>query len=83
MGWLEPAKRLSPLDLDYEEYCHILAEEGTLKHGFPYRLHFLDAKDRKVQITNQITFRTAVVYQVARKAEMIFFTVSEPSIGTT
>lgn len=43
-----------------------------------HRMDFFDTRlGKKVQVTNQMTFRTFVIFQVAQKVEMITFT-SEP-----
>lgn len=65
----------SPMDVDFDRYRRILVEEKIMGSGL--RLEFVDTSGRKVQITNQMTFRAAVVCQAAQNVEMIAFS-SEP-----
>lgn len=66
-GILEP----SPVDVDFEEYCQILRKERII--DFDSDLYFVHASDGKVQITSQVTFRAAIIYQIAQRVEHITF----------
>lgn len=66
-GILDP----SPLDVDFEEYCQILRKERIINSDSD--LYFVHASDGKVQITSQVTFRTAIICQIAQKVEHISF----------
>lgn len=66
-GILDP----SPLDVDFEEYCQILRKERIINSDS--ELYFVHASDGKVQITSQVTFRTAIICQIAQKVEHITF----------
>lgn len=66
-GILDP----SPLDVDFEEYCQILRKERIINSDSD--LYFVHASGGKVQITSQVTFRTAIICQIAQKVEHISF----------
>lgn len=66
-GILDP----SPSDVDFEEYCQILRKERIIDSDSD--LYFVHASDGKVQITSQVTFRTAIICQIAQKVEHITF----------
>lgn len=64
------------MDVDFNKYYGILREQQIVFPG--HRMDFFDTRlGKKVQVTNQMTFRTFVIFQVAQKVEMITFT-SEP-----
>ena len=64
------------MDVDFNKYYGILREEHIVVPG--HRMDFFDIRlGKKVQVTNQMTFRTFVIFQVAQRVEMITFT-SEP-----
>lgn len=70
------AQNPSPMDVDFNKYYGILREQQIVVPG--HRMDFFDTRlGKKVQVTNQMTFRTFVIFQVAQKVEMITFT-SEP-----
>lgn len=70
------AENPSPMDVDFNKYYSILREQQVVIPG--HRMDFFDTRlGKKVQVTNQMTFRTFVIFQVAQKVEMITFT-SEP-----
>ena len=70
------AQNPSPMDIDFNKYYGILREQHIVVPG--HRMDFFDTRlGKKVQVTNQMTFRTFVIFQVAQKVEMITFT-SEP-----
>lgn len=66
-GILDP----SPLNVDFDEYRKILMEERIMNSDS--ELYFVHASDRKVQISSQVTFRTAIICQIAQKVEYIAF----------
>lgn len=66
-GILDP----SPLDVDFEEYRNILLKERIMNSDF--ELFFVHSNDGKVQITSQVTFRAAIICQIAQKVEYITF----------
>lgn len=66
-GILDP----SPMDVDFEEYCQILRKERIINSNS--ELYFVHASNAKVQITSQVTFRTAILCQIAQKVEHITF----------
>lgn len=70
------AQNPSPMDVDFNKYFSILREQQIVVPG--HRMDFFDTRlGKKVQVTNQMTFRTFVIFQVAQKVEMITFT-TEP-----
>lgn len=66
-GILDP----SPADVDFEEYCEILRKERIIDSDSD--LYFFHASNGKVQITSQVTFRAAIICQIAQKVEHITF----------
>ena len=61
----------SPLDVDFEQFRTILLEDRILSSDS--ELYFVHASDGKVQITSQVTFRAAIICQIAQKMEHITF----------
>lgn len=66
-GILDP----SPLDADFEEYRKILLKERIINSNS--ELYYVHARNGKVQLTSQVTFRAAIICQLAHKAEHITF----------
>lgn len=62
---------VDPENLDFDLYCEILRNKEIIGSG--YQLEFIDGKGRRVQITDQMTFRAAILVQVGQKVDMITF----------
>lgn len=58
-------------NLDFDLYCGILRNKEILDYG--YQLEFTDVKGRRAQITDQMTFRAAILVQVGQKVDRITF----------
>lgn len=69
---LEP----SPMNVDFNRYRRFLEEEGIMDEGF--KLYFIDDTGKRVQVSNQVSFRAGVMCQVAQGVDRITFS-SEPS----
>lgn len=73
---LEP----SPMNVDFNRYRRFLEEEEIMDEGF--RLYFIDDTGKRVQVSNQVSFRAGVMCQVAQDVDRIIFN-SEPSCKLT
>lgn len=73
---LEP----SPMNVDFNRYRRFLEEENIVDEGF--KLYFVDDTGKRVQVSNQVSFRAGVMCQVAQDVERIMFN-SEPSCKLT
>lgn len=62
---------VNPENLDFDLYCEILRNKEIIDSG--YQLEFTDGKGRRAQITDQMTFRAAILVQVGQKVDMITF----------
>ena len=67
----DSALPVSPENLDFDFYCGILRNKEILDYS--YQLEFTDLKGRRVQITDQMTFRAAILVQVGQNVDMITF----------
>lgn len=67
----DSALSVDPENLDFNLYCEILRNKEIINSG--YRLEFTDGKGRRAQITDQMTFRAAILVQVGQKVDMITF----------
>lgn len=65
----DSALAVDPENLDFDFYCRILRNKEIIDSG--YQLEFIDVKGRRAQITDQMTFRTAILVQVGQKVDMI------------
>lgn len=73
---LIPADSALPVDpenLEFDLYCGILRNKKILEYS--YQLEFTDAKGRRAQITDQMTFRAAILVQVGQNVDMVTFYV--------
>lgn len=73
---LEP----SPMNVDFHRYRRFLEEEDIMDEGF--KLYFIDDTGKRVQVSNQVSFRAGVMCQVAQDVDRIMFN-SEPSCKLT
>lgn len=73
---LEP----SPMNVDFNRYRRFLEEEDVMDEGF--KLYFIDDTGKRVQVSNQVSFRAGVMCQVAQGVDRITFS-SEPSCKLT
>ena len=62
---------VNPENLDFDLYCGILRNKEILDNS--YQLEFTDLKGRRAQITDQMTFRAAILVQVSQNVDMITF----------
>lgn len=62
---------VDPENLDFDLYCEILRKKKIIDSG--YQLEFTDGKGRRAQITDQMTFRAAILVQMGQKVDMITF----------
>ena len=67
----DSALPVNPENLDFNLYCGILRNKEIL--DYCYQLEFIDLKRRRVQITDQMTFRAAILVQVGQNVDMITF----------
>ena len=67
----DSALPVNPENLDFDFYCGILRNKEILDYS--YQLEFTDLKGRRVQITDQMTFRAAILVQVGQNVDMITF----------
>lgn len=67
----DSALAVNPENLDFNLYCEILRNKEIIDSG--YQLEFTDGKGRRAQITDQMTFRAAILVQVGQKVDMITF----------
>lgn len=70
----------SPMNVDFNRYRRFLEEEDIMDEGF--RLYFVDDTGKRVQVSNQVSFRAGVMCQVAQDVDRIMFS-SEPSCKLT
>lgn len=73
---LEP----SPMNVDFSRYRRFLEEEDIMDEGF--KLYFTDDTGKRVQVSNQVSFRAGVMCQVGQGVDRIIFS-SEPSCKLT
>ena len=62
---------VEPENLVFDVYCEILRNKAIIDSG--YQLEFTDGKGRRALITDQMTFRAAVLVQMGQKVDMITF----------
>lgn len=69
---LEP----SPMNVDFNRYRRFLEEEDIMDEGI--KLYFIDDTGKRVQVSNQVSFRAGVMCQVGQGVDRIAFN-AEPS----
>ena len=67
----DSALPVNPENLDFDLYCRILRNKEILDYS--YQLEFTDMKGIRAQITDQMTFRAAILVQVGQNVDMIKF----------
>lgn len=67
----DSALPVHPENLDFDLYCEILRNKEIIDSS--YQLEFIDGKGRRAQITDQMTFRAAILIQVGQNKGMITF----------
>lgn len=70
----------SPMNVDFNRYRRFLEEEDIMDEGF--KLYFVDDTGKRVQVSNQVSFRAGVMCQVAQDVDRVMFS-SEPSCKLT
>lgn len=62
---------VNPENLDFFFYCGILRNKEILDYS--NQLEYTDSKGRRAQITDQMTFRAAILVQASQNVDMITF----------